>query len=148
MLNIEKQVELAVVCGRREVWEVEGVAGRQTQRQRQRASWVGWAREGRESDGGGQDGKREKGWVYEDGQKRTKQSGLPSGSVVTVVREKSGADSISHLRPIDVQLSLKSFQRRMSTYDMLPFDQSDRTYFLRCTYQKTGISPCLLRCNQ
>jgi hypothetical protein len=62
MLNIEKQVELAwegteveVVCGvgggRREVWELEGVAGRQTQRQRQRqrASCVGWAKAG--SDG-------------------------------------------------------------------------------------------------
>jgi hypothetical protein len=41
-------------------------------------------------------------------------------------------------RPIDVQFSSKSFQRRISTYDGLTFDQSDRTYSFQLHVSEDG----------
>jgi hypothetical protein len=75
-------VEVAVV------WATGGVGRGRCRRQAEAASELGGRRPGATGCGGCG---REKGCLYEEGQKRT--SGLPSGSVVTVVGEKSGANS-------------------------------------------------------
>jgi hypothetical protein len=78
MLNIEKQVELAeVVCGKNGRWKVS---------QAEAASELGGRWPGATGCGGW---KRDEGWEYEDGQKRT--SGRPFEKRV---------EQIQHSQPI------------------------------------------------